>query len=172
MERIEAEEKAAREAEEKRKAEEQRVAEEKRKAEAKRIAEERRMEEQRLNEAKRREEEAAAEAEDNYERSTAYTRLVEENKKEKERAAKELERRRKSISKPPHPDVQVLVPNTSPQRKTFKSKAIISDESDDEVVEQPREGDDNLDPDVEKGDDAPLHPDPSQPLDATTDTGM
>ncbi|KAJ3723523.1 hypothetical protein DFJ43DRAFT_1201476 [Lentinula guzmanii] len=211
MERIEAEEKAAREAEEKRKAEEQRVAEEKRKAEEKRIAEERKMEEQRrhekeksvaeekkklellaeekrkeeqrLNEAKRREEEAAAEAEDNYERSTAYTRLVEENKKEKERAAKELERRRKSISKPPHPDVQVLVPITIPRCKTFKSKAIISDESDDEVVEQPREvmprgakrkrtikmiakGGDNLDPDVEKGDDAPLHPDPSQPCSA------
>ncbi|KAJ3978775.1 hypothetical protein F5890DRAFT_1651302 [Lentinula detonsa] len=208
MDRIEAEEKAAREAEEKRKAEQQRVAEEKRKAEENRIAEEQRMEEQRpqeeekrvaeekkklevlaekkrkeeqrLNEAKRREEEVTAEAEDNYERSTAYTRLVEENKKEKERAAKELERRRKSISKPPQPNVQVLVPTTSPRCKTFKSKAIISDESDDEVVEQLQEvmprgakrkrtikmiakGGDNLDPDVEKGDNTSLPPDPSQP---------
>ncbi|KAJ3979476.1 hypothetical protein F5890DRAFT_1636742 [Lentinula detonsa] len=185
MERIEVEEKAAREAEEKRKAEEQRVAEEKRRAEEKRIAKEQRMEEQQRQEEEKRvaEEKKKLEVEKKklrQKRSTAYTRLVEENKKEKERAAKELERRQKSISKPPQPDVQVLVPTTSPRRKTFKSKAIISDESDDEVVEQPREvmprgakrkrtikmiakGGDNLDPDVEKGDNTSLPPDPSQP---------
>ncbi|KAJ3791417.1 hypothetical protein GGU11DRAFT_833311, partial [Lentinula aff. detonsa] len=61
------------------------------------------------------------------------------NKKEKERAAKDLEKRRKSISKPLGHDVEVLVPMASPRCKAYKSKAIISDESDDEVVEQPRE---------------------------------
>ncbi|KAJ3711098.1 hypothetical protein DFJ43DRAFT_1161922 [Lentinula guzmanii] len=67
--------------------------------------------------------------------------------------------------------------------QNLQVQAIISDESDDEVVEQPREvmprgakrkrtikmiakGGDNLDPDMEKGDDAPLHPDPSQPRSA------
>ncbi|KAJ3791487.1 hypothetical protein GGU11DRAFT_761564 [Lentinula aff. detonsa] len=72
-------------------------------------------------------------------RAAAFVKLVEENRKEKEKAAKELEKRRQVISKPIRPDVEVVVPTTSPRRKVFKSKAIISDESDDEVVEQPRE---------------------------------
>ncbi|KAJ3791576.1 hypothetical protein GGU11DRAFT_751504 [Lentinula aff. detonsa] len=158
MERIEAEEKTAREAEEKRKAEEQRIEEEKRReeerkvAEEKRIAEEKRVEEKRVAAEKRKQEEiaemrrkkdleedAAAEAEEEQARALAFAKLVDENKKEKERAAKDLEKRRKSISKPLGHDVEVLVPMASPRRKAYKSKAIISDESDDEVVEQPRE---------------------------------
>ncbi|KAJ3791673.1 hypothetical protein GGU11DRAFT_826896 [Lentinula aff. detonsa] len=150
MERIEAEEKTAREAEEKGKAEEQWIEEEKRREEERKVEEEKRVAEEkkkqdkvRLAEAQRREkeraaEEAAAEAEDEEERSVAFAKLVEENK-EKERAAKNLEKRRKSISQPLRPDVEVLVPMASPRRKAYKSKAIISDKSDDEVVEQPRE---------------------------------
>ncbi|KAJ3979056.1 hypothetical protein F5890DRAFT_1559261 [Lentinula detonsa] len=72
-------------------------------------------------------------------RAATFAKLVEENRKEKEKAAKELEKRRKTIPKPIRPDVEVVVPTTSLRRKVFKSKAIISDESDDEVVEQPRE---------------------------------
>ncbi|KAJ3978725.1 hypothetical protein F5890DRAFT_1559793 [Lentinula detonsa] len=150
MERIEAEEKAAREAEEKRKAEEQRIEEEKRREEERKVEEEKKVAEEkkrqdrvRLAEAQRREteraaEEAAAEAEDEEEQSVAFAKLLEENKQEKERAAKDLEKRRKSNSQPLRPDVSVLVPMASPRRKAYKSKAIISDESDDEVVEQPR----------------------------------
>ncbi|KAJ3791522.1 hypothetical protein GGU11DRAFT_830864 [Lentinula aff. detonsa] len=72
-------------------------------------------------------------------RAVALAKLVEENKKEKAKAAKELEKRQKTISKPTRPDVEISVPTTSPRRKAFKSKAIISDESDDEMIEQPRE---------------------------------
>ncbi|KAJ3791653.1 hypothetical protein GGU11DRAFT_827648, partial [Lentinula aff. detonsa] len=43
------------------------------------------------------------------------------------------------ISKPTRPDVEISVPTTSPRRKAFKSKAIISNESDDEMIEQPQE---------------------------------
>ncbi|KAJ3978444.1 hypothetical protein F5890DRAFT_1598653 [Lentinula detonsa] len=141
-------------AEERRVEEEKRVAEEKR-AEEKRIAEEKlaaerelaeamRLEEERIAELKRFEEEVldeekrVAEVEDAREQSKAFAKLLEENREEKNKAARELEKRRKSISKPPRLDVEVLVPLTSPRRKTFKSKAIITDESDDEVVEQPR----------------------------------
>ncbi|KAJ3978492.1 hypothetical protein F5890DRAFT_1597302 [Lentinula detonsa] len=124
MERLE--EEAAREEEEK-------VAEEKRKQEEIRLAEVQRREKERL------EEEAAAEAEEEQMRAAAFAKLVEENRKEKEKAARELEKRRQAISKTIRPDIEVVVPNTSPRCKVFKSKAIISDESDDEVVEQPRE---------------------------------
>ncbi|KAJ3978344.1 hypothetical protein F5890DRAFT_1560513 [Lentinula detonsa] len=161
MERIEAEEKAAREAEEKaareveeqRRAEEQRIEEEKRREEEKKIAEEKKLAEekrvieeqkkqQELVERRRQEElaeQAAAEAEDEHEQNAAYAKLVEENKKEKERAAKELEERRKQPSKPHRVNVEIPVSTSSPRRRTFKSKAIISDDSSDEVVEQPKE---------------------------------
>ncbi|KAJ3978246.1 hypothetical protein F5890DRAFT_1560736 [Lentinula detonsa] len=151
MERIEAEEKAAQEAEENRIAEEKRIEEEKQREEERKIAEERRIAEEkdkqdkiRLAEVQRREtarfaEEAAAEAEEEQMRAVALAKLVEENKKEKAKAAKELEKRQKTISKPTRPNVEVPVPTTSPRRKAFKSKAIISDESDDEMIEQPRE---------------------------------
>ncbi|KAJ3791484.1 hypothetical protein GGU11DRAFT_831705, partial [Lentinula aff. detonsa] len=88
-------------------------------------------------ETERAAEEAAAEAEDEEERSVAFAKLLEENKKEKERAARDLEKRRKSNSQPLRPNVSVLVLMASPRRKAYKSKAIISDESEDEVVEQP-----------------------------------
>ncbi|KAJ3791764.1 hypothetical protein GGU11DRAFT_824996 [Lentinula aff. detonsa] len=151
MERIEAEEKAAREAEEKQKAEEQRIEEEKRREEERKVAEQKRVAEEKKNqdkvwlaEAQRKEkeraaEEAAAEAEDEEERSVAFARLIEENKKEKEKAAKELEKRRNPMSKLHHVDVEIPLTTSSPRRRIFKSKAIISEESGDEVVEQPRE---------------------------------
>ncbi|KAJ3983856.1 hypothetical protein F5890DRAFT_1554640 [Lentinula detonsa] len=126
----EAEEKAAREAEEKRRVEEQRIEEEKRREEEKKVAEEKKLAEEKR---------AAAEAEDEHEQNAAYTKLVEENKKEKERAAKELEKRRKQPAKPHGVDVSIPVSTSSPRRRTFKSKAIISDDSGDEVVEQPQE---------------------------------
>ncbi|KAJ3978263.1 hypothetical protein F5890DRAFT_1560690 [Lentinula detonsa] len=144
----EAEEKAAREAEEKRRAEEQRreeekcreeekkVAEEKKIAEEKRVVEEQRKQ-QELAERRRQEElaeQAAAEAEDEHEQNAAYAKLVEENKKEKERAAKELEKRRKQPAKPHRVDIEIPVSTSSPRRRTFKSKAIISDDSGDEVM--------------------------------------
>ncbi|KAJ3791473.1 hypothetical protein GGU11DRAFT_832002, partial [Lentinula aff. detonsa] len=144
------EEEAAREEEEKRLAEERRVAEEKRIAEErrveeeKRVAEEKRAEEKRIAEEKLAAERELAEAMRLEEERIAELKrfeeevLDEENREEKNKAARELEKRRKSISKPPRLDVEVLVPLTSPRRKTFKSKAIITDESDDEVVEQPR----------------------------------
>ncbi|KAJ3792983.1 hypothetical protein GGU11DRAFT_749355 [Lentinula aff. detonsa] len=199
----EAEEKAAREAEEKRRAEEQWIEEEKRREEEKKIAEERRIveeqkkkqeelaekkrkEDQRLAEAKRREEErviaeAAAGAEDKQERTTAFAKLVAENKLEKEKAARELEKRQKPTAKSSRVDVEIPVSTSSPRRRTFKSKAIISEDSSDEVVEQPREviprgtkrkrtikmiakGSDNYDPEGEKSDrDVPPPPDLSQP---------
>ncbi|KAJ3798875.1 hypothetical protein GGU11DRAFT_779432 [Lentinula aff. detonsa] len=160
MERIEAEEKAAREAEEKaareaeeqRRAEEQRIEEEKRREEEKKVAEEKKLpeekrviEEQRKQQelAERRQEElaeqAAAEAEDEHEQNAAYAKLVEENKKEKERAAKELEKRQKQPAKSHRVDVEIPVSTSSPRRRAFKFKAIISDDSGDEVVEQPKE---------------------------------
>ncbi|KAJ3978327.1 hypothetical protein F5890DRAFT_1560552, partial [Lentinula detonsa] len=98
----------------------------------------------RLAEAQRKEkeraaEEAAAEAEDEEERSVAFARLVEENKKEKEKAAKELEKRRNPTSKSHRVDVEIPLTTSSLRRRIFKSKAIISEESGDEVVEQLRE---------------------------------
>ncbi|KAJ3978800.1 hypothetical protein F5890DRAFT_1559632 [Lentinula detonsa] len=78
-------------------------------------------------------------------------------------------------------DVEIPVSTSSPRRRTFKSKAIISEDSSDEVVEQPGEviprgtkrkrtikmiakGSDNYDPEGEKSDrDVPSPPDLSQP---------
>ncbi|KAJ3791781.1 hypothetical protein GGU11DRAFT_751095 [Lentinula aff. detonsa] len=152
MERIEAEEKAAREAEEKRKAEEQWVAEEKRIAKERRIEEQQRPEEEarvaeeerKRSDAKRREEEraaveAAAEKEDEQEQTTAFAKIVEENKKEKERAAKELEKRRKHTTRTQNVEVEVPAPLSGSRRKTFKSKAIISEDSEDEGEEKRKE---------------------------------
>ncbi|KAJ3791869.1 hypothetical protein GGU11DRAFT_822513 [Lentinula aff. detonsa] len=156
MERIEAEEKAAREAEEKRIAKEKRIEEEKKRegerkvAEEKRLAEEKKvveeqqkqqekMAEKQRQEERRRAEEATAEAEDERVRSTAYARLVEENRAERERAVKELEKRQKHI--PPakmHPVNVVIPPRSSgSKKKTFKSKSVISDKSSDEEKELP-----------------------------------
>ncbi|KAJ3791621.1 hypothetical protein GGU11DRAFT_751382 [Lentinula aff. detonsa] len=203
MERIEAEEKAAREAEEKRKAEEQRIEEEKRREEERKRAEEKKMaeeqvkkqkelaekkrkEDERLAEEKQRKEErvtmeATAGAEDEQERTTAFAKLVAENTMEKERAARELERRRKATAKSSRVNVEIPVSTSSPRRRTFKSKAIISEDSSDEVVEQPREviprgtkrkrtikmiakGGDNYDPEEEKSDKGiSSPPDLSQP---------
>ncbi|KAJ3791616.1 hypothetical protein GGU11DRAFT_751389 [Lentinula aff. detonsa] len=177
----EAEEKAAREAEEKRRAEEQRIEEEKRREEEKKIAEERRIAEEQKKKQEAAIAEAAAEAEDEQERATAFTKLVAENKVEKEKAARELEKRRKPTAKSSRVDVEIPVSTSSPRRRTFKSKAIISEDSSDEVVEQPREviprgtkrkrtikmiakGGDNDDPEGEKSDrEVPPPPDLSQP---------
>ncbi|KAJ3978398.1 hypothetical protein F5890DRAFT_1560409 [Lentinula detonsa] len=146
MERIEAEEKAAREAEEKRQAEERRIEEEKRweeerKAEEERvirqkkkeqeIAEKKRLEERRIVEEKRRVEEAAAAAEDELVRNAAYAKLVEENRVEREKAAKELEKRQKRPVAKAQPVTVVITPRPSgSKKKSFKSKSIISDDSD------------------------------------------
>ncbi|KAJ3791999.1 hypothetical protein GGU11DRAFT_866932 [Lentinula aff. detonsa] len=203
MERIEAEEKAAREVEEKRiaeeklaeeqrLAEEKRVEEEKQREEARKVAEEKRIAEEkkkqdkiRLAEVQQREkarleEEAAAEAEEEQLRAITFAKLVEENKKEKEKTAKELEKWQKPTAKLHRVDVEIPLTTSSPRRKIFKSKAIISEDSSDEVVEQPREvitrgtkrkrtikmiakGGDNLDPVVDKGDNTTsLPPDVSQ----------
>ncbi|KAJ3791753.1 hypothetical protein GGU11DRAFT_751149 [Lentinula aff. detonsa] len=159
-------EEAAREAEDRRIAEEKRLAEERRmeeerlREEEKRLAEKKiaaeeekkkqdalaekkRNENLRLAEAKRREEEAAAAAEDNHKRSTAYKKLVEDNKKEKERAAKELQKQQKSIPAANSRQVDVIIPPrpSGSKKIPFKSKSIISDESDEEsreVVPAPR----------------------------------
>ncbi|KAJ3990996.1 hypothetical protein F5050DRAFT_1898739 [Lentinula boryana] len=140
MERIEAEEKAAQEAEEKQRAEEQRIKEEKRQEEEKRVAEERRIaeeqrkkqeelaekkrkEERRIAEERRRAEEIAAQAED-----------------ARERAAKELGQRQKHIPAAQKQTVTVLLPprsSGSTSKKGFKSRSVISDESDDVIMGGP-----------------------------------
>ncbi|KAJ3978481.1 hypothetical protein F5890DRAFT_1560260 [Lentinula detonsa] len=108
----EAEEKAAREAEEKRKAEEQRIEEERRREEEKRIAEERRRKQEALVEARKQEE---------------------KQRRAEERAAEDLEKRRKHTTKLHRGiDVEVPVPPSGSRRKIFKSKAVISDDSDEE----------------------------------------
>ncbi|KAJ3978377.1 hypothetical protein F5890DRAFT_1560451 [Lentinula detonsa] len=146
MERIEAEEKAAREAEEKRQAEERRIEEEKRREEERKaeeervirekkkeqeIAEKKRLEERRIAEEKRRVEEAAAAAEDERVHNAAYAKLVEENRIEWEKAAKELEKRQKRPVAKAQPVTVVIPPRPSgSKKKSFKSKSIISDDSD------------------------------------------
>ncbi|KAJ3978502.1 hypothetical protein F5890DRAFT_1560229 [Lentinula detonsa] len=125
-----------RQEEEERIAEEQRVVEEQKKQQEKK-AEMRREDAERRAEAKRREEEraaveAAAEEEDEQEQTTAFAEIVEENKKEKGRAAKELEKRRKQPAKARNVKVEVPTPSSGSRRKTFKSKAIISEDSEDE----------------------------------------
>ncbi|KAJ3980198.1 hypothetical protein F5890DRAFT_1557915 [Lentinula detonsa] len=79
-------------------------------------------------------EEAAAEVEEEREWASAFAKLVEENKKEKERAAEDLEKRQKHTAKSHRGvDVEIPVPPSGSRQKTFKSKAVISDDSDEEV---------------------------------------
>ncbi|KAJ3779516.1 hypothetical protein GGU10DRAFT_382372 [Lentinula aff. detonsa] len=148
MERLE--EEAAREEEEKRLAEEKRVQEEKRIAEECRVEEQRRQEEEEMiaeerrvvEEQKKQQEkqaEAAAEVEDEQEQTSAFAKIVEENKKEKERAAKELEKRHKQTAKARNVEVEVPTPSSGLRRKTFKSKAIISEDSEDEGEDKRKE---------------------------------
>ncbi|KAJ3736759.1 hypothetical protein DFJ43DRAFT_1149836 [Lentinula guzmanii] len=139
-------------AEEKRAAEEQRIAEEKL-AEEQALAEEMRLEEERKAELRRFEEElvleekqvaelkaredkraadAAEDAEEEREQNAAYVKLVEENRKEREKAVKELERRQKRAPAAKPQTVDVVVPSrpSGSQSKVFKSKSVISDDSD------------------------------------------
>ncbi|KAJ3978829.1 hypothetical protein F5890DRAFT_1559590 [Lentinula detonsa] len=109
------------------------------------IAEKKKNEEVRLAEIKRREEarlaeEAAAEAEEKQVRERAYSKLVEENKKEKEKAARELAKRTKHVPAAKQRQVNVVLPpRSSGSKKSFKSKSVISDDSDDAGVEKERE---------------------------------
>ncbi|KAJ3791693.1 hypothetical protein GGU11DRAFT_826624, partial [Lentinula aff. detonsa] len=66
---------------------------------------------------------------------------VEENKKEKEKAARELAKRTKPIPAAKQRQVDVVPPpRSSGSKKTsFKSKSVISDDSDDAGVERERE---------------------------------
>ncbi|KAJ3978590.1 hypothetical protein F5890DRAFT_1560060 [Lentinula detonsa] len=131
MERLE--EEAAREEEEKQLAKEKRVEEEKRIAEERRIEEQRwQEEEERIAEEKRLVEEQKRQEEQAEERTTAFARIVKENKKEKERAAKELEKRRKQTARPRNVEVEIPAPPSGSRHKTFKSKAIISEDSEEE----------------------------------------
>ncbi|KAJ3791714.1 hypothetical protein GGU11DRAFT_812681 [Lentinula aff. detonsa] len=109
---------------------EKRCKEERKVAEEKKIAEEQRKKQEELAEARKEEEkkrqaeerlaeEAAAEAEEERERASAFAKLVEENKKEKERATEDLEKQRKHTAKS-HRGVDVEIP------------AVISDDSDEE----------------------------------------
>ncbi|KAJ3791796.1 hypothetical protein GGU11DRAFT_812665 [Lentinula aff. detonsa] len=167
MERLE--EEAAREEEERRIAEEQRVAEEKRIAKEKRIAEEKRllkekmaeervMEEKRVAEEKRKKlqnmaelkaredkrvADAAEDAEEKRAQDVAYAKLVEENRIERAKAVKELEKQQKrSPAAKSQPVTVVLPPRSSGSKsKVFKSKSVISDDSDDTGVERAREAD-------------------------------
>ncbi|KAJ3792021.1 hypothetical protein GGU11DRAFT_866592, partial [Lentinula aff. detonsa] len=112
MERLE--EEAAREEEERRLAEEQ----------EKRIAEEHR--------------EATAQEEDEQESTAALAKLIEENKREKEKAAKYLEKRRepgRTIARK-RPEVVIPPQASGSKTKTFKCKSIISDKSDVEEVDK------------------------------------
>ncbi|KAJ3791600.1 hypothetical protein GGU11DRAFT_828908, partial [Lentinula aff. detonsa] len=147
--------------EEKRIKEEQRLAEEKRAAAERALAEEMRLEEERKAELRRFEEElaleeqrvaeerrkelaklkaredkraadAAEDAEEEREQNAAYVKLVEENRKEREKATKELERRQKRAPAAKPRPVDVIIPSrpSGSRSKVFKSKAVISDDSD------------------------------------------
>ncbi|KAJ3793053.1 hypothetical protein GGU11DRAFT_854003 [Lentinula aff. detonsa] len=123
------EEIARQEAEFARKAEEERVAREKKKEQE--IAEKKRLEEHRIVEERQRVEEAAAEAEDERVRNAVYAKLVEENRVEREKAAKELEKRQKRPVAKAQPVTVVIPPRPSgSKKKSFKSKSIISNDSD------------------------------------------
>ncbi|KAJ3991826.1 hypothetical protein F5050DRAFT_1812102 [Lentinula boryana] len=107
--------------------------EEKQLAEEKRVAEEKQAEE------------ITAEAEDERVSSAAFAKLVEENRVEWEKTAKELERWQKHIPAAQKQAVTVVIPprvSGSTSKKGFKSRSVISDESDDmimsERVETPR----------------------------------
>ncbi|KAJ3991702.1 hypothetical protein F5050DRAFT_1715872 [Lentinula boryana] len=131
-------------------------------AEEKRVAEEQKRRQEEQAEVRRKKElaeAAVAEAEDEQEHNDAYKKLVEENRNEKEKAARELEKQRKQTAKS-HCGVNVEI------TKTFKSKAVISDDSDKEGEDRSTEsapkgvkrkwtikmiakGDDNSDPNGE-----------------------
>ncbi|KAJ3978528.1 hypothetical protein F5890DRAFT_1560182, partial [Lentinula detonsa] len=117
--------------------------------EEKRAAEEKRKELEKVAELKVREDKRAADAvedaEEEREQNAAYVKLVEENRKEQEKATKELERRqrRAPAAKTRAVDVVVLPQPSGSRSKVFKSKSVISDDSDvmdvdKEQVETPR----------------------------------
>ncbi|KAJ3727272.1 hypothetical protein DFJ43DRAFT_1041270 [Lentinula guzmanii] len=111
------------------KAEEERVVREKKKEQE--IAEKKRLEERRIAEEKRRVEEAVAAAEDECVHNAAYAELVEENRVEREKAAKELEKRQKRpVAKAQLVTVVIPPRPLGSKKKSFKSKSIISDDSD------------------------------------------
>ncbi|KAJ3711859.1 hypothetical protein DFJ43DRAFT_1161641 [Lentinula guzmanii] len=127
-------------------AEEMRL-EEERKAELRRFEEELALEEQRVAEERRKElakvaklkarednkaADAAEDAEEEREQNAAYVKLVEENRKEREKAVKELERRQKRAPAAKPRPVDVIIPSrpSGSRSKVFKSKAVISDDSD------------------------------------------
>ncbi|KAJ3743515.1 hypothetical protein DFH05DRAFT_1618669 [Lentinula detonsa] len=117
--------------------------------EEKRAAEEKRKELEKVAELKRREDkraaDAAEDAEEEREQNAAYVKLVEENRKEREKAAKELERRQRRAPAAKTRAVDVVIPPlpSGSRSKVFKSKSVISDDSDamdvdKEQVETPR----------------------------------
>ncbi|KAJ3983784.1 hypothetical protein F5890DRAFT_1597120 [Lentinula detonsa] len=113
--------------------------------EEKRVTEEKKQEKIRIAEAQRREEERVAEAEDAQEQNNVFAKLVEENRIEKEKAAKKLAKRREPASNATRPAVSIVIPPRAlgSTSKVFKSKSVISDKSDDVVmgereVETPR----------------------------------
>ncbi|KAJ3978575.1 hypothetical protein F5890DRAFT_1560093, partial [Lentinula detonsa] len=84
-------------------------------------------------------------AEEEREQNAAYVKLVEENRKEREKAAKELERRQRRAPAAKTRAVDVVIPPlpSGSRSKVFKSKSVISDDSDamdvdKEQVETPR----------------------------------
>ncbi|KAJ3990995.1 hypothetical protein F5050DRAFT_1876582 [Lentinula boryana] len=103
--------------------------------EEKRVAEEKKQEKVRIANATGREEERIAEEEDARETNNAFAKLVEENRMEKEKAANKLAKRREPGRTIAKQQLEVVVPPRASGSKTkaFKSKSIISDESD--VVE-------------------------------------
>ncbi|KAJ3791830.1 hypothetical protein GGU11DRAFT_761270 [Lentinula aff. detonsa] len=142
MERLE--EEVAREEEERQLAKEQqriaeekriaktKVAEEKRSAEEKhvneeKLAEEKRVEEERVAAEKRRAEVAAA----SKRRNTALNQLLENSCEQKEKAARELEKRREQAPPTKRTAVTVMIP---------PRVSVISDESDDVAVDEEPEG--------------------------------
>ncbi|KAJ3793173.1 hypothetical protein GGU11DRAFT_749158 [Lentinula aff. detonsa] len=100
--------------------------------EEKRVAEEKKQEKIRIAETKRREEEQVAEAEDAQEQNNSYAKLVEENRMEKEKAAKKLAKRREPAPNTAQPVVSVVIPPRASGSisKVFKSK------SDDMVMDE------------------------------------
>ncbi|KAJ3978647.1 hypothetical protein F5890DRAFT_1655725 [Lentinula detonsa] len=102
-----------------------------------RVAEEK-QERNRIAEAKRREEERVAEGEDAQEQNNAFAKFVEENRVEKEKAAKKLAKRREPTTNTAWPVVSVVIPSraSGSTSKVFKSKSVISDESDDVVMDE------------------------------------
>ncbi|KAJ3978413.1 hypothetical protein F5890DRAFT_1560386 [Lentinula detonsa] len=104
--------------------------------EEKRVAEEKKQKRIRTAEAKRREEEQLAEAEDAEEQNAALAKLLEENRMEKEKAAEKLAKRRGTTRNTSRPVVSVVIPPraSGSTSKVFKSKSVISDESDDVVM--------------------------------------